>query len=228
VQQRATLAILSTQLRRRSTQNEWVPVVVARRGNSADRPAQGSGPFHHFHSTSRCVKGRCGTSLRFVSSLGRRPPLDPPRLSGVELEKAILAPESALELPRDNPSIRPVPNPTVTKDSPAFGRTSCPSQPRHEFRNRRRTDGFSNREPLRRSNVGDRYRDGFRTPFPRPAPGRIPADRQNEAWGRNKFRPTTSGTRASRQALWPMRTGPSDPRRMRHSCLVECVKDLAR
>jgi hypothetical protein len=57
-------------------------------GHSAGRPAQGSGPFHHFHSTSRCVKGRCRTSLRFASSLSRRSPLthlDRP----AELEKAV-------------------------------------------------------------------------------------------------------------------------------------------
>jgi hypothetical protein len=41
---------------------------------------QGPGLFHHVWLVDfRCVKGRCGTSLRFVSSLGLGPPLDAPR-----------------------------------------------------------------------------------------------------------------------------------------------------
>ena len=229
VQQRATFTILCTQPLRRSTRNQLAPV-GSRRGNLARRPALEVRPFPSFRYVISGAS-RVAAELRFAScprSARGRPltHLDCPELSS----KRRYPPGSTLELPRDNLAWRPVPDPTVSKDSPTFGRTSCPSQPLHEIRNRRRTDGFSNRGPVSGGDVGNRYRDRFRTPLPRctPTPGWTPAGRQNEAWRRNQFRPTNSGTLASRQMLRPIRTGPSDPRRMRYSCLVECVKDLGR
>jgi hypothetical protein len=54
-------------------------------GGGTAQVGRPKGPAHSIVSTppSRCVKGRCGTSLRFVSSLGQRPPLT--RLDCAEL-----------------------------------------------------------------------------------------------------------------------------------------------
>jgi hypothetical protein len=89
VQQRATPALFRAQLRKRSTPTTGGQMAGQSRlrtrlqkpENVARRPAPGGRPFSSFLAESyRPVKGRCGTSLRCVSSLGPWPPLDGPGL----------------------------------------------------------------------------------------------------------------------------------------------------